>query len=525
MPRIGLERSPFRNLIPISEGCVVSYCPIASAVGTRVLLDGGNAVDATVATALALSATYPQAGNLGGGGFMLIKPSHGPGHLIDYRETAPRLADPKLFVEAKGSSVRGGCAVGIPGTVAGLAEAVKRFGTWPWDRLARPAIDLAELGTWVTNRQARYLALYHKDLASFPETTKALLPPGGGMWHPGDLFKNPDLGKTLRILAEQGPSAFYEGPIAEAIIRTIQRYGGVMDVDDLRNYRAIMRVPYQRHLFGRDVLTTPLPSGGGFIVLLSLALLEAVGCADLPVRSSARYELLGRAFRIAYALRADFAGDPSIVPPDTLARCEELISAKYDAGAIERFERELGLASEAPRTEPYPPKDTTHMCAIDNTGMAVSNTYSLNTLFGSKLVAEGTGLLLNNTIDDFGLHPDVPNWYQLFEGKYNMLAPGLRPMGSMAPTIVCQWGCRRARDRWFGRATNPDRDRPDDPRDVRQRAGAVAGGNPTQSSSPVSSDPARRRRRARYLPPRVTRKARVRRRAVPASWNSGRRSL
>lgn len=435
MPRLGLERSPFRDLIPIVEGCVVSYCPIASAIGTRVLLDGGNAVDATVATALALAATYPQAGNLAGGGFMMIKPPHGPGHLLDYRESAPRLADPVMFAAAKERSVRGGCAVAVPGTVAGLSDAVKRFGTWSWDRLCAPAIDLAELGTWVTNRQARYLALYHKDLASFPETAKALLP-AEGMWRPGDLFRNPDLGKTLRILAEQGPDAFYQGSIAEAVTSTVQRYGGVMDLEDLSKYRTVWRKPYQRRIFGHDIMTTPLPSGGGFIVILSLALLEAAGCADLPVRSAARYELLGRAFRIAYALRAEFAGDPSIVPAPMLARCEELISAVYDAGSIEKFERELGLVGERPVIEPYPPRNTTHMCAIDNTGMAVSNTYSLNTLFGSKLVAAGTGVLLNNTIDDFGILPDVPNWYQLFEGKYNTLAPGLRPLGSMAPTIV-----------------------------------------------------------------------------------------
>ena len=188
----------------------MSYCPIASAVGTRVLLDGGNAVDATVATALALAATYPQAGNLAGGGFMLIKPPDGDGHLLDYRESAPRLADPVLFAPANQGSVRGGLAVAVPGTVAGMAEALKRFGTWSWDRLVGPAIELAERGTWVTNRQAKYLSLYHKDLASFPETARAILPPQG-MWRPGDLFRNPDLGKTLRLIGDNGPDAFSTG--------------------------------------------------------------------------------------------------------------------------------------------------------------------------------------------------------------------------------------------------------------------------------------------------------------------------
>jgi gamma-glutamyltranspeptidase/glutathione hydrolase len=437
--RVGVDRNPWRNLIPATEGCVVSYCPIASAIGSRVLIEGGNAVDAVVATALALSATYPQAGNLAGGGFMLIKPFNGEAELLDYRESAPRAIDAKMFKDAREHSTRGGLAVAVPGTVAGLGAAIERYGTWSWDRLVRSAVEVAELGLWVTNRQARYLELYHKDLCIFPETARALLPADGSMWKPGDLFRNPDLAKTLRTLGSEGPKAFSEGQIAEAIIRTTRRYGGVLDLQDLRDYRPIWRKPYQRKLFGHDVLTTSLPSGGGFVILTSLALLEAAGCTDLPVRSSARYELLGRAFRIAFALRSEFAGDPAIVPPDLLARCEALTNAPFDAGSIERFERALGLTDEPAKREPSPPRNTTHIAAIDSNGMAVSNTYSLNTLFGSKLVAEGTGTLLNNTIDDFGI-ADVPNWYSLLEGKHNRLAPGLRPLGNMAPTIVCSEG-------------------------------------------------------------------------------------
>jgi gamma-glutamyltranspeptidase/glutathione hydrolase len=325
----------------------------------------------------------------------------------------------------------------VPGTVSGLAEAVRRFGTLGWDRLVRPAIELAEQGTWITNRQARYFGLYHKDLSQFPETAKAMLPAHGSAWRPGDLYRNPDLGKTLRVLGDEGPKAFSEGSVAEAIIRTVQRYGGVMELDDLREYQPVWRKPYQRRVFGQDVMTAPLPSGGGFVVLISLALLEASGCADLPVRSAARYELLARSFRIAFALRSQFAGDPSVVPPDVLAQCESFTRGAFDAASIVRLERELGITSGPQVTEPYPPRNTTNMCAIDAAGMAVANTYSLNTLFGSKLVAEGTGALLNNTIDDFGILPDVPNWYSLVEGKYNTLAPGLRPLGNMSPTIVC----------------------------------------------------------------------------------------
>jgi gamma-glutamyltranspeptidase / glutathione hydrolase len=423
-------------VIPAEEGCVVSYCPLATAVGTRVLYEGGNAVDATVATALALAATYPQAGNLAGGGFMLIKPPSGEPQLLDYRECAPAAASPALYAQGTDGSVHGGLAVAVPGTVAGLAEAVRRFGTMGWDRLVAPAIELAEHGMWITTRQARYLAHYHQALSAFPETAKAILRSDGERWRPGDLFRNPDLGKTLRLIGQHGPDAFSEGPIGEAVVKTAGRYGGVLTRQDLRDYRPLWRKPYQRRIFGHDIMTTPLPSGGGIVVLLSLALLEAAGCADLPLRSTARYELMGRAFRIAFAVRRQFAGDPAIVPPDIIARCDEVTHAPFDAGSIERLERSLGILGEPAVREPSPPRNTTNMGAIDKNGMAVANTYSLNTLFGSKLVAEGTGLLLNNTIDDFGILPNAPNYYSLDEGKYNTLAPGLRPLGNMAPTIV-----------------------------------------------------------------------------------------
>ncbi|CAN5483328.1 gamma-glutamyltransferase [soil metagenome] len=405
-----------------------------------MLNEGGNAVDACVATSLALAATYPQAGNVAGGGFMMIKPHDGEAELLDYRETAPRLISPSLFADAGERSVRGGLAVAVPGTVAGLAEAIARYGTWSWDRLVQPAIRIAELGMWITNRQARYLGLYHKELSQFSETARALLPADGSMWRPGDLFRNPELARTLTLLGTQGPKVFSEGEIGAAIIRTVQNHGGVMDMADLRDYRPVWRKPYQRRLFGHDVITTPLPSGGGLVVLTSLSLLEAAGAADLPVRSVARYELLARVFRIAFALRSEFAGDPAIVPPDVLERCNSFTHEPFDAGSIERLEKMLGLVGERPVVEPSPPRNTTHMSVIDKHGMAVSNTYSLNTLFGSKLVAEGTGALLNNTIDDFGILPGVPNWYSLLEGKYNSLAPGLRPLGNMSPTLVCNEG-------------------------------------------------------------------------------------
>ena len=441
MPRDGLPDSRFRNLIPTSGGCVCSYCPIASGIGQRVLMLEGNAVDAAVATAISLAITYPQAGNLGGGGFMLIKAPGKPVECLDYRETAPRNARLEHYRfsgsnRSESPSVSGGPAVAVPGTVAGLAAALKKYGSWSWDRVIGTTIELARTGVWITNRQANYYSLYEEDLRRFPSTAEVFLP-GGELPLPGDLFAQLDLAKTLQSLADQGPDAFYRGEIGERIVATVRETGGVLDLEDLAAYQPIWREPFSRQVWGREVAVPPLPSGGGIVVMTALGLLESMDVASTAARSADRWEAIGRCLRVAFAKRGQLAGDPAHMPPDVANACCEMASASFSSDSLDRLEDELGLRGAPLKVEgTMPARNTTHFGVIDKAGLAVSNTYSLNTLFGAKLIARGTGVLLNNTIDDFGVEPNTPNWYQLFEGPYNVLAPGQRPLGCMTPTLV-----------------------------------------------------------------------------------------
>jgi gamma-glutamyltranspeptidase/glutathione hydrolase len=440
MPREGLAHNRFQTMIPAASGCVTSYCPVASAIGTRVLEDGGNAVDAAVATGLALAVTYPQAGNLGGGGFMLIKVPGQEVEFLDYRESAPMKAEPRHFLASDGrptdATVVGPMSVAVPGTVAGFAAALEKYGKWSWERVVSMTIDLAEKGIWITNRQARYLALYRQELRRFESTAKAFFQ--FSELRPGDLFRQPDLGKTLRILAEKGPQAFYTGPIGEQIAADMKKLGGVMELDDLAGYKPIWRKPYMREWLGREVYTSPLPSGGGLVVLESLGLMDACGIENTSPRGLDRYELLARAFRVAFKDRSTVAGDPARLSQEFNDLAADLAMRKYAEDDLERMEREAGLLQTPAVEGETPARNTTHFAAVDASGMAVSNTYSLNTLFGSKYVPAGTGVIMNNTIDDFGVAPGVPNWYLLFEGANNLLAPGARPIGSMSPTLVLE---------------------------------------------------------------------------------------
>ncbi len=440
MPKQGLKKgSAFKAMIPASVGCVCSYCPVASAIGTRVLEDGGNAVDAAVATGLALAITYPQAGNIGGGGFMIIKAPGKDAEFLDYRECAPMKVEPSMFLTKDGqtseATVTGPLSVAVPGTVAGLAAALERYGNWAWDRIVSAVLELAEQGIWITNRQARYLSVYRSQLRQYESTAKAFF--GGNELRPGDCFKQPDLARTLRALADNGPEEFYTGEVGKRMATELKKFGGVLDAEDLAMYKPVWRRPFQRDFFGKRVISTGLPSGGGMVLLKSLGLLEASGIEHTQMGSADRYELLARVFRVAFKGRSTYAGDPMRLRPEELELVERLAVQKYTKHSLHEFEVEGGfLEPQEPVVGEMPPRNTTHFCAIDTAGMAVSNTYSLNTLFGSKFVCDGTGVLMNNTIDDFGVAPGVPNWYSLFEGENNLLSPGARPIGSMSPTLV-----------------------------------------------------------------------------------------
>lgn len=421
------------------EGCVVSYCPTASAIGAHVLDRGGNAVDAAVATGLALAVTYPQAGNLGGGGYMLVRQAGGERHFLDYRETAPRRVDPGLFMNRDGTrreqALYGGAPVCVPGTVAGFAAALERLGTWSWDRVVGVVVDLAAVGTWVTTRQATYFRLHSPDLHRY-QTTRDYLP-GGHPPEAGTLWRQPDLARTLRLLAEHGPSCFYRGELAERILDTVKEHEGCLEADDLAAYQVKWRAPVVSRFCGRELLSAPFPSGGGLVVRMSTAVLEANGVYALSPASAERYRLLVRAFRVAFELRRRLAGDPDFQSEEERAAGAALVDRALSmAGDLDALERALDLEALGPLGDPQGQKNTTHFCVIDRDGNAVSNTYSLNTLFGSKLVARDCGFFLNNSMDDFSLTSHAPNYYGLVESGQNEPLPGRRPTGSMAPTIA-----------------------------------------------------------------------------------------
>jgi len=397
--------------------------------------EGGNAMDAAVATSLALAVTFPQAGNLGGGGFLMWAPAGGDPAFLDYRETAPRRASPELFLEHgrrdELRSTRGALPVATPGTVAGLAEALSRYGTWSFRRVVEPAIELARRGVWLTTRQARYIEIYAQAFSDYPSTLRVFQPNGRPLL-PGDLFVQPDLARTLERLAEDGPRAFYEGQIADQLVATMRANGGVLDEADLAGYRPVWREPFERSFLGRRVVVPSLPSSGGIVLLSCLALFEAEGLGATPPNTVERYLAYARVMRVAFHLRGALLGDPAHVPAATVAAAREVAERGFVAGDLARLEREL--AAEIPARLGNE-QNTTHMCVVDPAGNAVSNTYSLNTIFGSKLVVDGAGFLLNNSIDDFSLADGAPNWYELIDGRENLLEGGKRPVSSMTPSL------------------------------------------------------------------------------------------
>ena len=425
-------------------GVVVSYCPIASAHGMRMLWEGGNAIDAAVATGLALAITYPQAGNIGGGGFMLIARKKEPVSFLDYRELAPRKIKAQDYLLPDGrrgaQMVLGARSVAVPGTIAGFAEALKRYGTKSWDTILSSVVELAEEGVSITSRQAVYLKAYAELLSRYP-STRAIF---GRRIPPGTRFRQPDLGRTLRTLAERGPEDFYRGRTARMIVDEIRRGNGALDEEDMASYVPKWRPPLRCEAFGRRIWTAPFPSGGGLVVHLTMRILEQLGYKTLPKRSLQRYQLLVRAFRVAFWMRQTYAVDPDFLTKDQAEEVEELLTCEITRPRLEEWESKLRqdrmLQENEEAYQKSQHKNTTHFSVLDAEGNAVSNTYSLNTLFGSKLVVSGAGFLLNNTIDDFGIAGGTPNWYGIFDGDRNMLAGGRRPVGSMAPTIVERGG-------------------------------------------------------------------------------------
>jgi gamma-glutamyltranspeptidase/glutathione hydrolase len=418
---------------------------VAAEVGLQVLKDGGNAVDAGVAVALALAVTLPRAGNLGGGGFMMVHDAEtGETRAIDYREMAPASATRDMYLDADGNadstlSRFHGLAVGVPGTVAGMQLALETYGTMTLEQAAAPAIRLAEDGILVTADLADSLKALEKRMKTWPATAAIFYKEDGSFYEPGDVLKQPDLAATLKKIAAEGPDGFYKGEVAEKIAASVQEAGGSMTVEDLANYRAVIRAPVTGTYRGHEIVSMPPPSSGGTHIIQILNVMEGYPIGFLGHNSSDTIHLMAEAMKRAYADRSEYLGDPDFVDVPVKALTSKDYAAKIRDGIS--LNRATPSATIKPgKLAPYESDQTTHFSIVDKDGNAVSNTYTLNFSYGSGMTAAGTGVLLNNEMDDFSAKPGVPNAYGLIGGEANAVKPGKRPLSSMSPTIVLKDG-------------------------------------------------------------------------------------
>ncbi len=417
--------------------------PAAAKVALDVLRAGGNAVDAAVAAGFALAVTHPQAGNLGGGGFLLARMADGRTFVVDYRETAPAAARRDMFLGADGDVVKGlstesALAVGVPGTVAGLALARDLAGSLPLERLLAPAVALAEEGIVVGEDLASDLEEEAARLTKHPATA-ALFYPGGAPLKAGSVLVQKNLAGTLRLIGREGPRAFYEGAIAEALVASLRARGGILTREDLASYRALQREAIRSTYRGLDVMTVPPPSAGGVVLVEMLHMLEPFDLRSLGENSSAYWHLLAEVMKRAYADRAAFLGDPEFVS----IPLDSLLSPDYARRMIADFDPQHATpAAKAGPGRPNLPDhpSTTHFSIADESGNVVANTYTLNDAFGSGALLEGWGFLLNNEMDDFSARPGTPNLYGLVGGEANAVAPGKRMLSSMTPTLILKEG-------------------------------------------------------------------------------------
>src|SRR5215813_12119623 len=437
------SRSPVRG----KHGMVSSVSEIASQVGVDVLKRGGNAVDAAVAVGLALAVVWPSAGNLGGGGFMVIRQADGKATAIDYREMAPAAAHRNVYLDDKGeyvdeSSTYGHAAAGVPGTVAGLSYALEKYGTMKWAQVAEPARRLAAEGFPVWYQLERSLKGASKQLSRYPETKRIFLR-DDKPYETGEIFKQPELAAVFERMIKRGPREFYEGKTAQLIEESMRRAanGGKvwMTVEDLKNYKVVEREPLRGVYRGHEIITMPPPSSGGVAMIEMLNILERYDLKSMGAGSSQAIHVMVEAMRRAFADRAQFMGDPDFVKVPVAG----LISRKYADNLAATIDPERASTSQEVRSGdplPYESQETTHFTVVDKDGNVASNTYTINDSFGNKITVEGAGFLLNNEMDDFAPKPGAPNAYGLIQGEANAVAARKRPLSSMTPTIVLKDG-------------------------------------------------------------------------------------
>src|SRR5712691_11496180 len=437
------------------HGIVVSVHEVASRAGVEMMQAGGNAVDAAVATGFALAVVHPPAGNLGGGGFMLIRMADGKTHFLDYREKAPAAATRDMYLDAQGNVIPGASeigykAIGVPGSVAGMVYAEQKYGKLTLKKVMAPAIQLAREGYALTWEEAA--DLHDQYLAQFPESHR-VFQRGGDYYKPGEIFRQPDLARTLERIAEK-PDDFYHGALARELAAAMKKGGGLITADDLARYEVKEREPVRGTYRGYDVISAPPPSSGGTVLIESLNILAGYDLGKMGDRSAQSIHYTTEAFRRAFFDRAEFMGDPdfSKIPVAQLidkryaAAWRESINPAHASASTDLKRPQIFSQLEQYATaHPQPatirePGHTTHYSVVDPAGNAVSVTTTLNDDFGARVTAEGLGFLLNDEMDDFAAKQGVPNIYGLIQGPANAIGPGKRPLSAMTPTIVLKDG-------------------------------------------------------------------------------------
>ena len=441
---LGAQQIEAAAPVPIGaeHGMVVSAHHLASDAGVDVLRSGGNAVDAAVAVAYALAVTFPEAGNIGGGGFMTIRLADGRRTFIDFREMAPQAATATLFQDAAGNiiprlSTRGYRAVGVPGTVAGLELALQKYGTRPRAVVMAAAIRLANQGFVLDQGDADFLAQGAEDFAR-DAPSGAIFLNHGQHWQRGERLVQRDLGRVLQAIVAQGPDGFYRGAAARAIVTASQANGGIMTMADFAAYRAVERVPVECDYRGYHIIAAPPPSSGGVVICETLNILAGYPIGALGWHSAQGVHYTVEALRHAFHDRNLNLGDPDFVHADIAHFISDAYAAQLREGISP--DRATPSAALGMVADSHEGTSTTHFSIVDAAGNAVSLTYTLNDWFGARVMAPGTGILLNDEMDDFSSKSGVPNMFGLVEGPNNAIAPGKRPLSSMSPTIVTRDG-------------------------------------------------------------------------------------
>lgn len=428
-----------RQPVHARHGMVTAQDPFAADAGLAVLRSGGNAVDAAVAVGFALAVTHPVAGNIGGGGFMLIRMADGAITFLDFRERAPGKASHDMYLDAGGhltkDSLVGWRASGVPGTVRGFDLALRKYGKKKWSEVVQPAVDLAAKGFPVSYAVAESFRSDQDKLAQFPESKRVFLK-NGALYEPGDTLVQPELAATLERIRDRGADDFYRGETAHLLAKAMEEHHGTISLEDLNDYKVVERKPLLGRYRGYDIITAPPPSSGGVGILQMLEMLEGSGYEKSGAGSAAAIHYVAEVERRFYADRSEFLADPDFYPVPV----SKLLNPEYIASRRASIDRNHATSSESLGAGSLPAahesSETTHYNVVDEAGNAVAVTYTLNGGYGSGVTVPGAGFLLNNEMDDFSAKPGSPNMFGLVQGEANAIQPGKRPLSSMTPTIV-----------------------------------------------------------------------------------------